>query len=69
MQGRRSDFSRESGTTQDASLASWQNDHPLLREDCPRIDAINISQRQLDYFADTIPADLAACVHLYLCNG
>jgi cyclopropane fatty-acyl-phospholipid synthase-like methyltransferase len=37
--------------------------------DCPRIDAINISQRQLDYFADTIPAELAARIHLYLCNG
>ena len=23
----------------------------------------------MDYFADTIPADLASRVHLYLCNG
>lgn len=37
--------------------------------DCPRVDAINISQRQMEYFADTIPADLAARVNLYLCNG
>lgn len=37
--------------------------------DCRRIDAINISKRQLDYCAEKLPENLRSVVRLYLCNG
>lgn len=37
--------------------------------DCPRIDAINISPRQLEYFAEHLPVRFHSTVQLYLCNG
>ncbi|QXE39565.1 methyltransferase domain-containing protein [Streptomyces sp. GMY02] len=38
--------------------------------DCPRIDAVNISERQLAYCADYLADhDLAHRVNLYLCDG
>ncbi|KXG52114.1 uncharacterized protein PGRI_083980 [Penicillium griseofulvum] len=37
--------------------------------ECQRIDAINISQRQLDFCAKNLPTDLRKRVNLYLCNG
>ena len=37
--------------------------------ECPRIDAVNISQRQLDYCAENLPDHLKSRIHLYLCNG
>ncbi|KAE8380078.1 S-adenosyl-L-methionine-dependent methyltransferase [Aspergillus bertholletiae] len=37
--------------------------------ECPCIDAINISQSQLDYCVKSLPADLSARVNLYKCNG
>ncbi|KND91456.1 hypothetical protein TOPH_03908 [Tolypocladium ophioglossoides CBS 100239] len=37
--------------------------------ECQCIDAINISQRQLDYCADNLPLDLRNRVNLYFCNG
>lgn len=36
---------------------------------CPCIDGINISQTQLDYFVDRLPADLSDRINLYNCNG
>ncbi|KAM3497773.1 hypothetical protein MY10362_008886 [Beauveria mimosiformis] len=40
-----------------------------LFPECPCIDAINISQRQLDYCANNLSEDLKSRVNLYLCNG
>ncbi|KPM41701.1 hypothetical protein AK830_g4844 [Neonectria ditissima] len=37
--------------------------------ECQCIDAINISQRQLDYCADILPESLKSRVNFYLCNG
>ncbi|KAB8231639.1 S-adenosyl-L-methionine-dependent methyltransferase [Aspergillus alliaceus] len=37
--------------------------------ECERIDAINISQRQLDYFAEKLPPELSSRINLYHCNG
>jgi len=37
--------------------------------ECQRIDAINISQSQMDYFASKMPSDLQRRVNLYLCNA
>ncbi|TWU77372.1 hypothetical protein ED733_005857 [Metarhizium rileyi] len=37
--------------------------------ECPRIDAINISQQQLGYCAEKLPLELRNRVNLYLCNA
>lgn len=37
--------------------------------ECQCIDAINISQRQLDYCAEKLPQSLRGKVNLYLCNA
>ncbi|GAB1320620.1 S-adenosyl-L-methionine-dependent methyltransferase [Madurella fahalii] len=37
--------------------------------ECSRLDAINISQRQLDYCAQNLPENLEDRINLYLCNG
>ncbi|KJZ70063.1 hypothetical protein HIM_10546 [Hirsutella minnesotensis 3608] len=40
-----------------------------LFPDCERIDAINISERQLRYCAENLSEDLAKRILLYHCNG
>ncbi|CRL30202.1 Methyltransferase type 12 [Penicillium camemberti] len=40
-----------------------------LFTECQCIDAINISQRQLDFCANNLPMDLRKRVNLYFCNG
>lgn len=37
--------------------------------DCQHIDAINISHRQLEYFAENLPESLRNRVNIFLCNG
>lgn len=37
--------------------------------ECQRIDAVNVSQSQLDYFAARMSDDLQRRVNLFLCNG
>ncbi|KND90466.1 hypothetical protein TOPH_05001 [Tolypocladium ophioglossoides CBS 100239] len=40
-----------------------------LFPECPCIDGVNISQCQLEYFADNLSEDLGSRVNLYFCNG
>ncbi|KAI1270347.1 methyltransferase type 12 [Xylariaceae sp. FL1019] len=48
------------------SISRFMADH---FEECQRIDAINISPSQVDYFAARMSDDLKRRVNLFLCNG